>query len=103
LRVDFKSATVAFNSAIWSLWIGYLAMFLKELIKQHRIHRFVADREWFALLVPRHQVGIYLCHLFCHEAELRDAIRVKLVLVALSIGWTLSLSRSEETTVPRRP
>jgi predicted xylose isomerase-like sugar epimerase len=57
-------------------------MFLEEFIKQHRVHRFVANGERLALLIASHLIGVHLFHLLSNEAELRDAIGVKLVLVA---------------------
>ena len=57
-------------------------MLFQELIEQHRVHRFVAHRVRLALLVARHQIGVHLFHFLGHEAELRDAFRIKLFLVA---------------------
>ena len=59
-------------------------MFFEELIEQHRVHRFVAHAVGLPLLVTSHQIGVHLLHLLGHEAELRDALGVKLVLVAES-------------------
>src|SRR5437660_12821109 len=59
-------------------------MLFEELIKQHRIHRVVAHGVRFALLVTGHQSWIHLYHFFGHESELRDALGVKLVLIAKS-------------------
>src|SRR6266705_800546 len=56
-------------------------MLLEELVQQHRVHRFVADRVGLPLAVSSHQVRVDLFHLLGHKAELRDAVRVKLVLV----------------------
>ena len=57
-------------------------MLFEELVEQHRVHRFVAHGVRLALLVASHQIGVHLFHLLGHEAELRDAVGVKLVLVA---------------------
>ena len=57
-------------------------MLFQELVQQHRIHRFVAHSVRLALIVASYQSGVDLFHLFSHEAKLRDAIGVKLVLVA---------------------
>ena len=61
-----------------------LAVLFQELVEQHRIHCFIANGERLALVVPCHQVGIYLFHIFSNKAELWDALRVKLVLVTES-------------------
>src|SRR5436190_12350919 len=57
------------------------AMLLEKLIEQHRIHGFIADRVRFALFVAGHQVRIDLLDLFGDEAKLRDAFRIKVLLV----------------------
>src|SRR5947208_11499830 len=57
-------------------------MFFEKLGEQHRVHRVVADRVWLALLTPLVQVRVHFLHLFGYETELRDASRVKLVLIA---------------------
>jgi hypothetical protein len=59
----------------------HLTMFFEELVQQHRVHRFVAHGVGFALFVASHESGVHLFHLFSHEAELRDALGVKLRLV----------------------
>ena len=61
-----------------------LATCFEELVEQHRVYGFIAHGIRLALLVASHQSGIYLFHVLGHEPELRDAIRVKLVLVASS-------------------
>src|SRR5213080_3965440 len=57
-------------------------MLFQELVEQHCVHRFVADGVWFSLLVTVHQIGVDLFHVLGNEAELRDALRVKIVFVA---------------------
>jgi hypothetical protein len=59
-----------------------LAMLLEKLIEQHRVHRFIAHTLRLALIVASHQSGVYLFHFLSHETELRDALGVKLMLVA---------------------
>ena len=49
-----------------------LSVLLEKLVEQHRVHRFVADRVRFALLVTSHQVWVDLCYFLSHEAELRE-------------------------------
>ena len=61
---------------------SHFAVLFEELVEQHRVHRFVAHGVRLALLVAGHQIGIHLFHVLSHEAELRDALGVKLVLVA---------------------
>src|SRR5438477_12899749 len=57
-------------------------MFFEKPVKEHSVHRVVADRVWLALLITLDQVRDHLLHLFGYETELRDASRVKLVLIA---------------------
>ena len=59
-------------------------MLFQELIEQHRVHRFVAHGVDLSLRVTSHQSGVHLGHLLSHEAKLRDALGVKLVLVTES-------------------
>ena len=60
-----------------------LAMFFEKLVEQHRVHRFVANGVRLALLIASHQIGIYLFHLFGHQAELRNtALGINFFLVA---------------------
>src|SRR6266446_1481602 len=56
-------------------------MLLEELVEQHRVHRFIADCVTLAVLVASHQIRVNLFHFLSHEAELRNAIGVKLLLV----------------------
>src|SRR5947208_5565113 len=56
-------------------------MLFKELVEQHRVHRLVAHRVRLALLVPNHQIRVYLFHVLSHEADLRDALGIKIFLV----------------------
>src|SRR5215208_8316908 len=56
-------------------------MFFEELIEQHCVYGFVADRAELTLGVMGHQVGIYLRHLFSHETKLRNARLIQLGLV----------------------
>jgi len=39
-------------------------MFFEELVEQHRVHRFVAHCVRFPIFIARHQVRVYLFHLF---------------------------------------
>src|SRR5207245_534299 len=57
-------------------------MLFEELVEQHRVHRLVAHRVSFSVSVASNEIGVHLLHLLGHEAKLRDAFRVKLVLVA---------------------
>jgi len=57
-------------------------VFFEELVEQHRVHRLVAHSVNFPLTVASHQSGIDLFHFLGHEAKLRDAFGIKLVLVA---------------------
>src|SRR5947207_10399362 len=59
-------------------------MLFEELVQQHCVHRFVANRVSLALIVASYEVRIYLFHFLGYEAELRDARRIKLVLVTKS-------------------
>jgi len=59
-----------------------MAVLFQELVEQHRVHRFVANRVRLSFVVASHQIGIYFFHVLSNEAELRDALEVKLVLVA---------------------
>ena len=91
-------------------------MLFEELVEQHRVHlrRSARCRVFLPYRAP--QVGVHLFHFLGHEAELRDAFWINLLLVteghwferentslALSIGLISSLKRSEEGAVPRRP
>src|SRR5215469_15528756 len=60
----------------------YFAVLFEELVEQHRIHRFVANRIGLAVFVASYQVCIYFFHVLGYEAELRDGIGVKLRLIA---------------------
>src|SRR5437016_284462 len=60
----------------------HCAALFEELVEQHRIHSFVAHSVNFPLCVAGHQIRIHFFHFFGHEAELRDAVWIKLVLVA---------------------
>src|SRR5260370_3158379 len=57
-------------------------MRFEELDEQHRVHCFVAYGVNFTLLIASHQIGVHLFYLLGHQAELRDALGIKLVLVA---------------------
>ena len=57
-------------------------MRFEKFIEQHGVHCFVAHSVRFALVVIGNQVRTHLFHFFGHEAELWDAIWVKLFLVA---------------------
>src|SRR5262249_42530331 len=63
-----------------------LVVLLEKLVEQHGVHCLVAHRIGFALLVTSHEARIHLFHVLGHEAELRSASRVKLMLVAESHG-----------------
>src|SRR5437588_6716046 len=54
----------------------------EKFVEQHRVHSFIADCVRLALLVASHQIRVDLLHVLSHEAELRDASRVKVLLVA---------------------
>ena len=62
-----------------SLQFLNLAMLFQKLIEQHRIHCFVANGIDLAIVVANNQVGVHLLNLLGYEAELRDAIRIKLL------------------------
>ncbi len=57
-------------------------MLFEELVEQHRVHRFVAHTVRLALVIASDQIGVHLFHLLGNEAELRDTLGVKLLLVA---------------------
>src|SRR5215831_21390156 len=57
-------------------------MFFKELVEQHRVHRVVANRVRFALLIASHQIGIYLFHVLSHESEFWSTLGIDFLLVA---------------------
>src|SRR5437879_3029402 len=63
------------------LQLLHLAVLFEELIEQHCVHCFVAHRVWFSVSVAGHQGRIYLFYVLRHEAELRDAVGVKVMLV----------------------
>jgi len=73
-------AATDFSSMIVASLFLHGAVFFKKLIQQHRVHRFVANRVSFSVSVAGHQIGIHLFHVLSHEAKLRDAIRVEVVL-----------------------
>ena len=56
-------------------------MFFQELVQQHRIHCFIPHGVSLALFIARDQVGIHFLYFFGDKAELRNLIRIKLVLV----------------------
>ena len=58
------------------------AMLFEKLVEQHGVHGFVTHGVRLPSFIAGHQVRIHLFHLFGHETELRDAGRVKLVLIA---------------------
>jgi hypothetical protein len=60
----------------------HLAMLFEELVEQHRVHGFVANGVGFSLFIASRQIRVHLFHLLGHEAELRNALEVKLLLVA---------------------
>src|SRR5206468_6415521 len=51
------------------LQLLHLLMCLEELVKQHRIDLFVADRFGLALFIASYQIGIHLCYLLSDQAE----------------------------------
>src|SRR4030095_264667 len=57
-----------------------------ELVEQHRVHCFVADRHHFSVLVSDHRIRIHLRHFLSNQSELRDGIGIKLLLVAKAHG-----------------
>ena len=59
-----------------------LTVLFEKLVEQHRVHRFVAHGIGFPLVVASDEVRIRLFHVLGHESKLRDALGVKLLLVA---------------------
>ena len=57
-------------------------MLFEEFVEQHRVHCLIAHRVRLALVITRDERGADLLYLLGHEAELRDARRVKLVFIA---------------------
>jgi len=49
---------------------------------QHRVHRLIAHGKNLSPRVTSHQSGVHLFHFLGHEAKLRDALGIKLLLVA---------------------
>ena len=91
-------------------------MFFQKLVKQHGVDLFVAHGVDFSLLVPHHELRINLCNLLGYEPELRDTLRIDLLLVserdrlransvslALFIGLMSSLKRRDDVVVPSLP
>jgi hypothetical protein len=60
----------------------HLSVLFEELVKQHRIHRFVANGVRLTLLVTRDQIRVYFVDLLGHQTGPWNASRVNLVLVA---------------------
>ena len=94
----------------------HLMMLFEELVEQHRVYRFVAHGVELSFFIPHHQVRIDLFYFFGHKTELRDALRINLLLVTegdwlkredrfagLSIGLISSLNRREDVAVPSLP
>ena|SRR5437879_6422662 len=59
-------------------------MFFKELVKQHRVHRFVTYGVGFSLNITIHQIWVHLFHFLGHKAKPWNALGIKLLLVAES-------------------
>src|SRR4029077_3669910 len=57
-------------------------MLFKELVEQHRVHRFVVHCLNLAFGVAAHKIGIYLCHFLGHKAESQHRSGIHLLLVA---------------------
>ena len=92
------------------------AVLFQKLVEQHRVHCFVAHRVNFAILVANYQIRVHFFYFLSYQAELRDAIWIKLFLVAegtglsariaslaLSIGLIASLKRAEDDACPVDP
>ena len=58
-----------------------LVIFLQELVKQHRVHCFVANGVRLALSIAHDQIGVHLLHLLGDKAKLRNGIRIKLAFI----------------------
>ena len=97
----------------WSLAVPHLAMLFKELVEHHRVHRVVAHGVRFSFFIAHHQIGIHLFNILGDEAKLRDALGVKLLLVAEGNRFEredrfarfvhrldVLLKRADELTVP---
>ena len=69
----------------------HLTMLFKELIEQHRVHRFVTDNVRLALIVASDEIRIHLFHLPGDQAKLRDALGIRLTDNAglLNVAWSL--------------
>src|SRR6185312_7732265 len=57
-------------------------MFFQKFIEQHRVDRLIVNGDDFALLVARHQIRIYCCHVLGDKAKITRARRINLSLVA---------------------
>ena len=64
-----------------SILFLYLAVLFEEFIEEHRVHGLVADGVRLALVVAGDEIGSDFGNLFRNQAELRDAGRIKLVLI----------------------
>src|SRR6266404_7054508 len=56
-------------------------MLFEELVKQHRVHRVVADAVRFSFVVAHYQIRVHFFNLLGHQSELRDALRIDPFLV----------------------
>src|SRR5439155_2232030 len=56
-------------------------MLFEELVEQHRVHRFVADRVRLALVVTSHQIGINLFHFLSHKAKLPNPLGIQVMFI----------------------
>src|SRR4029077_6002773 len=70
-----------FESVNFLLLPLHCTVLFEELVEQHRVHGFVADAVNFPVGVAHNQIGVHLFYLLGHQAKLRDAIWIKLVLV----------------------
>ena len=94
-----------------SLFFEERLMFFDELVKQHRVHRFIADGVDFPVLVVHYQVRIHLGNFLGDQTKLRCASLVALIVkghwferqiasLALSIDLISFLNRIGELIVP---
>jgi hypothetical protein len=64
--------------------VGVAQLELDMFVQQHRVHCLVAHDVDFALSIANDQIGIYPFYFFSYQPELRDAVWIKLLLVAES-------------------
>src|SRR5262249_13727719 len=56
-------------------------MLFEELVEQHRVHCFIANRVNFPLCITNDEIGINFFNLLRDKAELRSALGIDLFLV----------------------